>query len=130
MKKIITILILGVLTLSCCKEQQPEYQPITWKTGILNNQVENYGTLLISFSNSNYQIEEITFESVWQYTLQGVTYEVKLNQTDFTWTRERGALEGKHNIKFPSAPSKVHISLLIGRGKINGSWHGIKRYQN
>lgn len=125
MKNSILIILLAFLAISCQKKDNPDYGPVRYKTGILQDKTQNSATLLISFSNPNYLVEEVEFQSVWLYEVNGASYELRLTQTDFVWVQNNGALEGRYIHSFREAPTRITISFIRGSGKIHGCWSSI-----
>ncbi|MDO4714653.1 MAG: hypothetical protein Q4B28_08745 [bacterium] len=125
MKNIILIMLLAFLGISCQKKDNPDYGPVRYKTGILQDKTQNSATLLISFSNQNYLVETVEFQSVWLYEVNGASYQLRLTQRDFVWSYENGALEGRYIHSFREAPTRIVISFIRGSGRIHGCWSSI-----
>lgn len=127
MKKILLLLVLMAFV-SC--EKNFENPCITWKVGIVYDATIQKRNLALEFQSSFANLEEVNFESIWIFEVDGTPIYLELHEEDFSWQHQGRTLKGicKTSLgELLSNPNVIHKSTTIeGHGKIDGKRIRIK----
>lgn len=124
MKKLILIVLsLMILFSGCCREEAELGPSITYKVGIIHDTTLQQRRLALEFQSSFGSIEEINFESVWIFKIEGTPIYLELHETDFDWSKNDDIYRGICKLTLEElsiTPETTHQGISVqGSVKIN-----------